>query len=62
MFRCVALGSEPGTGESEHQFRTVRFFLGGGGGGGCLGIQKRSGMLSFYTILYYLPKLCVTNT
>ena len=31
MFRCVALGSEPGTGESEHPFRTVRF-LGGGGG------------------------------
>ena len=47
VFRCVALGSDPGTGESEHPFRTVRFFW------GCLGIQKRSGMLSFYTILCY---------
>ena len=28
VFRCVALGSEPGTGESEHPFRTVRFFWG----------------------------------
>ena len=44
VFRCVALGSEPGTGGNEHPFRTVRFFW------GCLGIQKRSGMLSFYTV------------